>query len=288
MLGWRTGVTDFLRNTPPARAVSLEAPGKGIKSLIVPNYNAVVGYREVQGADSLHLATYHRLMERVMGATAPDRVPPFPDRNTIRLASPDHRVLDMLNARWVTTTPQAPLDSSRFRHALDAELTVWENSRAYGPAWVVGRSEQVADPNAAFDRLMEPGFDARSTALVETPPLPLDPAASAGTVRLTRSAPHVLALDVVSSGRGLVVLSEVAYPGWRATVNRRPAPILRANGVLRALVVPPGASQVVVRYEPASYQLGLYFTSWGIAVLCAISAYGFRRQPPELGVVPRA
>jgi hypothetical protein len=280
MLGYPTETTDFLRAASPDRVLSLETPGKGIKSMIVPNYNAVYHLREVQGADSLHTLRYHRMMELLALAMEPGRSAAFTDPNTIRVPKADHPLLDMLNVRYVTTGPESPLDERRFRRVRDAELTIWENPRASGRAWVVGETEKVRGAEEAFARLSAPDFDFRRRALVEDAAfsfqdggLRLDPKAAGSPAVVTSFSPHRLTVRVDARGRGLLVLSEIAFPGWRARVDGRPAPVYTADYLLRAIPVTKGRHKVALTYEPASYRVGLFLSALALFAMAASLSY---------------
>lgn len=67
----------------------------------------------------------------------------------------------------------------------------------------------------------------------------------------------------------LLLLADTHVPGWRVFVDSRPARLLRANGVFRAVVVPPGARRVVFVYRPAAFRLGLYVSLLTAALLLA-------------------
>jgi len=72
-------------------------------------------------------------------------------------------------------------------------------------------------------------------------------------------------VEVEAASDALLVLSEVYYPGWRATVDGEPAPILRVDSILRAVPVPAGAHRVEMRFVPLSFWLGA-----GISGLAAL------------------
>ena len=59
---------------------------------------------------------------------------------------------------------------------------------------------------------------------------------------------------------GYLVLADLAYPGWRATVDGAEAPLLRAEGIFRALALPPGEHHIVFEYKPTLFRrlLGLF------------------------------
>jgi len=279
MLGYPTAVTDALRAEPGGRIVSLEKPGLGVKSMIVPNYNAVVGLPEAQGADSLHWVRYHRLMERVVLAMEPGRDRAFVDTNTIRVPDIDHPVFDLLDVRRVTTYPGWRSRRMDLVPAGQHELDVWRNPRALGPARVVGRARRVA-AEEALSRLASWTFDPAREALLEEPAPPLDGRAG-GSATLKLHRPHRVVYNVSSPGRSLLVASEIALPGWRATVNGQRAPLLVADYVLRAVPTPPGRSTVEMRYDPASYRVGLFLTCCALAGIAAGITCRSRPRTPQ-------
>ena len=68
-------------------------------------------------------------------------------------------------------------------------------------------------------------------------------------------------LAVHAGSRGLLMLSETFYPGWRATVNGQPARILEVDGVLRGILVDAGDSHVTLQYRPWSVLVGAILTA---------------------------
>jgi len=60
----------------------------------------------------------------------------------------------------------------------------------------------------------------------------------------------------------LAVFSEVYYPaGWEASIDGKPAPILRANFLLRALEIPAGTHEIKFTFNPKSYTTGTSISS---------------------------
>ncbi len=88
-----------------------------------------------------------------------------------------------------------------------------------------------------------------------------------GTVDLTRLDPETVVLDVVATRAAFLVLSDLHYPGWQATVDGRPAPIHRANYLFRGIEVPGGSHRVEFAYRPRSFRLGLALTLAGVAAI---------------------
>ena len=106
----------------------------------------------------------------------------------------------------------------------DRDWKVYEDAHALPRAWV-----QAMDPSAAGS-----------------------PQAAAVTEYTAR---HIQ-ISAHAAARGLLVLSELYYPGWQARVNGTPVPINEVDGGLRGVIVPPGESTVTFDYSPASIWAG--------------------------------
>jgi uncharacterized membrane protein YfhO len=66
------------------------------------------------------------------------------------------------------------------------------------------------------------------------------------------------------------VVTDAWYPGWRATVNVRAAPIAEVNAFQRGVRVPAGNSSVVMRYDPWTLRIGILVS---LAALVAVAAW---------------
>jgi len=98
-----------------------------------------------------------------------------------------------------------------------------------------------------------------------------------GRVRLLEDEPGYAACDVDGDG-GFVVFGEAHDPGWRATVDGVPAPVLRANAVLQAVQVPPGKHRVTFRYWPVHLNAGIGVSIVGLVVAGCVAAWSRRNH----------
>lgn len=62
-------------------------------------------------------------------------------------------------------------------------------------------------------------------------------------------------MDVTARQRGVVVLAEAAYPGWRAAVDGQPVDIVRLNYLFQGVLVNPGRHQILFEYRPPFFLL---------------------------------
>jgi hypothetical protein len=88
-----------------------------------------------------------------------------------------------------------------------------------------------------------------------------------GRARLEGLTPGEERYDVESDGEGYLVVRSSFARGWRAEVDGAPAAVRRANGKHRAVPLPRGRHEVVLRYEPPGLTLGLVMTA--VALLAA-------------------
>ncbi len=100
-------------------------------------------------------------------------------------------------------------------------------------------------------------FLPRTTALVE------EATALAPTATAVDADATIVAIDDTrvrlhtrSEGPGLLVLSDVNYPGWRATVDGRPSPVYQTDYLLRGTVIPAGEHDVEFVFWPWSFAIG--------------------------------
>jgi Bacterial membrane protein YfhO len=95
-------------------------------------------------------------------------------------------------------------------------------------------------------------------------------------------------INVDSAARRLLVLRQLDFPGWTATVNGAPAPVVLVDGVFQGVVVPSGRSTVVFSYEPPGLQLGEVISLLAILWIgiVALIAWRRRRRPTAVGDPP--
>ena len=171
-------------------------------------------------------------------------------------------VINMLNTRWFILGAG---------EKGEVKLPV-ENTTAMGNAWFVRDIHWAANANEELDALSQ--VNLRNTAVVAKSNFGFLKAGGTGTVRLTSYGSDEAKYEVESANGGLVVFSEVYYPGWTATIDGQSAEIGRANYVLRALNVPAGKHEVVFAFHPESVSTTetIAYVALGILVLLIILA----------------
>lgn len=145
----------------------------------------------------------------------------------------------------------------------------------YPRAYWTDRARAIATADSALMLIRALQVDPRRETLVEPPhdasfdvqafiagfrqPPAAEPAVSprVRAARVLEDARSSLVIDVEAPSRGFLVVNDSAYPGWRARVDGRHVPVLRANAVVRAVPVEGGRHRVVLEYRPSSVLVGV-------------------------------
>jgi membrane protein YfhO len=216
------------------------------------------------------------------------------------LASPSSHVLDLLRCRFVvaigrfaTRSPFArrmAMDDPRWRSLGPSQGggQIYVNQQAFPVAWLVHRVRVVPDEAALHlvrGTSAHDVFDpAHEVLLAEDPSLTGVGAGSTTSdeVVLERYDEDEIQLRVGSAAPGVLVTSELASPGWEATIDGEQREVLTANYAFRAVVVPPGAHEVVLRYRPPAARIGLAISLASLACLPVLA----RRRTPRVNQGP--
>jgi hypothetical protein len=121
----------------------------------------------------------------------------------------------------------------------------------------------------ALRRVLEEDFPLGESVVLEAEPPAVIERGARGQVLGRWETLNRVSARVTASAPMLAVLSDRWYPGWRATVNDVEVPVLRANGVFRAVPVLPGVSDVEFRFLPASLLIGAAISLAGLVTLVA-------------------
>lgn len=171
-------------------------------------------------------------------------------------------VISMLNARYLLAGLQAN--------------AVIENPYANGAAWFVHHIQKVGSPDEEIAALGD--ADLSETAIIDESKFRVNDLHGTDTtasITLLDYKPNMLTYEAVTKTGGLAVFSEIYYPeGWCAYIDGKPAEIIRANYVLRALEIPAGNHKIEFVFEPASYYTGNKVMMGSSVLLILIILFG--------------
>lgn len=232
----------FAQTPADRRIIQNQSPGDRVIDVNSQFYSGRSAYYHhlVNGYHGARIRRYQELMDKAIisefTTVATDvRNGSIPDFTSTPM-------LNMLNSNWVI--------EAGYEDAM-------KNPRALGAAWFVSNLNYVEDADGEFNgtlSLKTPG----TTAVVNKNEVPenLKPSAE-GTISLTEYHPGYWKYQSSNPAQGFAVFSEVHYPkGFKVTIDGEEVDMLRANYILRALVVPAGDHTIEFSFEPKIYTVG--------------------------------
>ena len=181
--------------------------------------------------------------------------------------------LDMLNVKYVA-----------FRVPNDPGIKLALNATMLPRAWFVTRWEAVPE-SLALARMLDPAFDPRKVALVQTEGVSdggsADSAIPFAEARELERGYNRQVYTVEAPSEGVLVLSEVWFPHWRVRVDGREVPLWRVNHALRGVKLGPGRHEIEFSYHSPWLRRGFMvagFSLLGLVALCAGFAMAARHR----------
>ena len=175
-------------------------------------------------------------------------------------------VINMLNAKYIIMGLQ------------NGQTVPIQNPYAYGNAWFVDKVDYVDNANAEIAAVGK--INLRHEAVADKRfAQQLGQSVQQGSMSmatLKTYAPNALSYEVNSDKGGVLVFSEVYYPGWTATVDGQPAELGRVNYILRAINLKPGKHTVALDFHPSSIRRTetVAYAAYGLlAVLMALGLF---------------
>jgi hypothetical protein len=214
--------------------------------VLPPNTGVLYGLYDTRGQDYSTVRRYEELISGKAGEfffyNTPTEIPgAFP----------------LLGARYVLCERACP-ELTGYTKVHEGDATIYKKEDV--PRAFVTSTYQVATPEWILARARLPGFEPRKVALLEETPGIAPTEGKAAEARFVSYAPGEVVLEAQASAPAVLVLLDTYFPGWKAWVDGKPVPILRADYAFRAVAVPAGKSVVRFKYQPISFTMGVLIT----------------------------
>ncbi len=139
------------------------------------------------------------------------------------------------------------------------------------------------DPARAWRRVAAGEIDLASEVFLDSDPSPRPPAGRRPPIlvaRLAEDRPERVVAEIATNSAGLLVVTDLFYPGWIAEEEGRKLEILRADGFFRAVALPAGSHRVVFRYRPILFLAGAGIS---LLALAAVLFLAYQGEPVPVG-----
>jgi len=203
---------------------------------------------------------------------SPEWTPPATTMYYLMGIAPALRVMNLTHLVQYTDSDLVPMRGAREVYR-DSRIRIICLPSPYPRAWIVHRARVVQSPDDACAMLATPSrWHYEREAIFEAPPAcPLAlPRLADPTPRFIRYGADHVVIEADPAADGLLIVSDLFYPGWKAAVDGRPVEILRANYLMRAIPVPAGKHIIEMRYDPRSFKIGLILSALGCVAVAGL------------------
>ncbi|HSD82229.1 MAG TPA: YfhO family protein, partial [Anaerolineae bacterium] len=181
---------------------------------------------------------------------------------------------NFLGVKYVLANKDQPPGDASFVPVFngDPQLDVYLNTNALPRAQLIDRAVIIRSGEEAWQAIHAAEFNPRGEVIVENGP-PLEPSASVAggrSLAFTHYSTERVEFSAATPVTTYLVLSDVYYPGWTATIDDRPAVMYPANFAFRAVRLPPGEHRIAFTFEPLMWRVGL-----GISVVTLLGLIGY-------------
>jgi hypothetical protein len=185
-------------------------------------------------------------------------------------------LLDVLDVRTVVAERDVPIPGS-YRIAVPPATEPWVYERPTRGGAMVVASAAPATEEAMWAQVAAAGWDPAATAAVMGLERPL--AGTGGTATPRPAPPDREVWEVDAPAGGFLRVGSRWDAGWSATVDGRPAEVLRADGVFRGVAVPPGRHTVSFGYRNPEEMRGRVVAAVALVLLMGLVVAGRKTRP---------
>jgi|GEM_PF-2665288 len=175
-----------------------------------------------------------------------------------------------LGVRYILAGPEMSLPLPLI---YDRDIRIYENREAWPRIFMTNRVVYAHTRRQAQAFIGNKKFyPGQAVAAEESIPGRYLSGGTAGTddFSIVDYKPNRVDIEGTTDRGGLLVLTDVFFPGWRALVDGRPVPILRINGLVRGILVDAGTHRIIFKYTPCSFLLGMGISLSAALACCAL------------------
>ena len=256
------------RDTEPYRVLPLNGGDSWPEGFLISRVPSVLGY------DPIIPAAYVRYLAAADGKTLGEL-----DAHVPKLDHDTSPLIDRLNVKYVLSSD--PLPDPSLALVSEGQIKVYRKAHYAPRAYLVHQVEVQPDETQALARLGQTAYDALAvipsgTVVTQAPARPEPPVQT--TVRVSGD----LHIEATPASDGLLVISEVFGPGWQATVDGYPVPVLQADVLFCGVPLTAGSHVIDFQYRPRSVPLGALLSGLSLLALAALTLLLTARKPRQI------
>jgi hypothetical protein len=180
--------------------------------------------------------------------------------------------LGLANVKYIVVGKRTVIPPNLKKVFAADSLTIYENLLAKPRGYFVYGEKILASDSAVAKELLFSDFDPEIALFTKetAPPDPGFTSKGENSVHIDKSENEEIDITARTNSKGIFILTDTYYPGWKCSVNGKEQPIYRVNYCMRAILLGPGTSQINFTFEPVIFTVGAGIS--GIALLLFIGS----------------
>jgi uncharacterized membrane protein YfhO len=242
-------------------------------SRFLPNYNMYYQISDVGAYSPLVMNDYYKFMGNL--GSVDDSI--WRLEPSIDALSKNLNLLSLLNVKYIIAYED--INDKRVELAYtDEKVNVYRNNGCLPRAFFLSNYKVISDGQEALDFLRSKDFNPMDVVVLNEEPASFENRPGSqhnnASVEIKDYSPNKVILNINTPSSGILVFSDTFYPGWKAFVDWEETEIMKANTVMRAVIIPRGKHIVKFVYAPVPFNYGMKLglcTLIGIPIMIFVS-----------------
>lgn len=267
---WDQDMVEFLNSES-------EQPFRAISSIGSSAVNQGMAHKvgNIGGYDANLIKTYNEFMNVSEGV----QIEQF--KSTFRGISKLTKLTNLLNVKYLIMDTDYTMNNPMLKSVFNnGHFRIYENLSCLPRTFIVEEAKVITEKERIFNELRSDSFDPLQYAILEEEPVPLETPVDTDNVEKSYSkiieySLNKVVIDAALVNQGILVLSDVYYPGWNVYVDGKKDRIYKTDYTLRGALLNPGHHRVEFKFEPSSFKLGILITLLSILFITIFITYSY-------------
>jgi len=193
----------------------------------------------------------------------------------------DEELLNISNVKYVAAGPGVSLPVSKYELVFDKDVRIYRNKEVMERVFVVPHVKVIDSKDKETAKNEVEDLDFHKAVILEQKPefsLPDSNSIEGSIARIIKYSSDEVEINASMTGKGVLVLGDNYYPGWKVFVDGKEEKLLKANFFLRGVFLGKGEHDVRFVYKPMSFKVGLVISLLTLAGIIALVCVKSRRR----------
>lgn len=176
------------------------------------------------------------------------------------------KLFELVNLKFVLVNKEyVTFAAPHFKHVFsNGNIDIYQAATTLPKAFIVHKAKFILKRDDILDALLDGSFDFKDEVILEENfkliKLENPSKLIEQEPKIITYLPERVVVKADSKSDGYMILCDNYYPGWKAYLDGKKIPILKADYILRAVFLPAGSHTIEFIYAPASLKLGFAIT----------------------------